>query len=206
MRQTGQDPRQVQFREILLWLRDAKVTVADWNCLMTRTPTQVQDLTPFATALHLIPTVKAVVEYNVVLNFMLVVSQLPPSMLSTQDPMQPRLQQMIQEDWSQSFVWPSQPVLCSPATSGLMSVLSMEQWELCKTSATAVEDHQTYPLLSWSTLTTIPALLFIMTLCRSLLFVASGLQREASAHVCRCLSSWHGKSPSTSLRASLWTK
>ena len=65
MRQAGQDPQQVQFREILLRLRDAKVTVADWNCLMTQTPTHVQDLTPFASALHLIPTVEAVVEYNV---------------------------------------------------------------------------------------------------------------------------------------------
>ena len=65
MRQAGQDPRQVQFRDILLRLRDAKVTVADWNHLMTRTPTRVQDVSPFATALHLIPTVEAVVEYNV---------------------------------------------------------------------------------------------------------------------------------------------
>ena len=32
---------------------------------MTRTPTKVQDISPFATALHLIPTVEAVVEYNV---------------------------------------------------------------------------------------------------------------------------------------------
>ena len=36
--------------------------MADWNC---ETPTRVQYLTPFATALHLILTVKAVVEYNV---------------------------------------------------------------------------------------------------------------------------------------------
>ena len=65
MRQAGQDPQQVQFRDILLRLRDAKVTVADWNCLMIQTPTRVQDLTPFTTALHLIPTVEAVVEHNV---------------------------------------------------------------------------------------------------------------------------------------------
>ena len=65
MRQAGQDPQQVQFREILLRLRDAKVTVPDWNCLMTQTPTQVQDLSPFATALHFIPTVEAVVEHSV---------------------------------------------------------------------------------------------------------------------------------------------
>ena len=65
MRQAGQNPQQVKFRDILLRLRDAKVTVADWNCLMTQTPTHVQDLSPFATALHLIPTVEAVVEHNV---------------------------------------------------------------------------------------------------------------------------------------------
>ena len=40
--------------------------MADWNNLMTCTPTRVQDVSsPFATALHLIPTVEAVVEYNV---------------------------------------------------------------------------------------------------------------------------------------------
>ena len=63
--QAVQDPQQMMFRDILLRLRDAKVTVADWKCLMTLTPTQVQDLAPFTTALHLIPTVEAVVEYNV---------------------------------------------------------------------------------------------------------------------------------------------
>ena len=65
MRQAGQDPEQVKFRDILLRLRDAKVTLSDWNHLMSRTPTRVQDLSPFSTALHLIPTVVAVVEYNV---------------------------------------------------------------------------------------------------------------------------------------------
>ena len=65
MRQAGQDPEQVRFRDILLRLRDAKVTLADWNHLMTRTPTRVQDITAFTSALHVIPTVEAVVEYNV---------------------------------------------------------------------------------------------------------------------------------------------
>ena len=65
MRQAGQDPEQVKFRDILLRLRDAEVTVADWNHLMTRTPTRVPDLSPFSTSLHLIPTVEVVVDYNV---------------------------------------------------------------------------------------------------------------------------------------------
>ena len=47
MWQAGQDPEQVKFRDILLRLRDAKVTLSDWNHLMTRTPTRVQDLSPF---------------------------------------------------------------------------------------------------------------------------------------------------------------
>ena len=64
MRQAGQYPEQVKFRDILQ-LRNAEVTVADWNHLMTRTPTKVQDVSLFSTALHLIPTVEAVVEYNV---------------------------------------------------------------------------------------------------------------------------------------------
>ena len=59
MHPAGQDPEQVQFRHIL---RDSKVRV---NHLTTRTPTRVQDVSPFATALHLISTVEAVVEYNV---------------------------------------------------------------------------------------------------------------------------------------------
>lgn len=63
--QAGQDPQQVHFREILLRIRDAMVTVADWTCLMTRTPTQIHDMSPFAGALHLIPTVEAVVEHSV---------------------------------------------------------------------------------------------------------------------------------------------
>ena len=65
MRQAGQDPQQVHFRETLLRLRNAEVTVEDWKYLMTQTPTQVQDLSPFANALHLHPTVEAVIEHNV---------------------------------------------------------------------------------------------------------------------------------------------
>ena len=58
--------QQVLFRDILLRLRDvAQTTMADWNQLMTRIPAKVQDVSPFSSALHLIPTVEAVVEYNI---------------------------------------------------------------------------------------------------------------------------------------------
>ena len=46
-------------------LRNAKVSVDDWNYLMKQTPTKAQDISSFANALHLYPTVEAVVEYNV---------------------------------------------------------------------------------------------------------------------------------------------
>lgn len=65
MRQAGDDPQQLQFRHILLHLRNAQVTNQDWEILMKQTPTNVQDLTPFANALHLYPTVEGVVEHNV---------------------------------------------------------------------------------------------------------------------------------------------
>ena len=65
MRQAGNDPDQVYFRDILLRLRNAEVTREDWEELMKHIPTNIQDLTPFANALHLYPTVEAVVEHNV---------------------------------------------------------------------------------------------------------------------------------------------
>ena len=65
MRQAGHDPEQVKFRNILLRLRDVNVTVADWKHLMEQTPTNLHDISEFANALHLHPTVEAVVEHNV---------------------------------------------------------------------------------------------------------------------------------------------
>ena len=65
MRQSGEDASQVLFCDILLRLRDAEVTKEDWKCLMKQTPAQLRDLSPFTAALHLRPTVEAVVEHNV---------------------------------------------------------------------------------------------------------------------------------------------
>ena len=65
LRQTGNHPSQVQFRNILLRLRDGKTTVADWNHLMEQTPTKVHDLSSFSNALRLYPTLEAVVEHNI---------------------------------------------------------------------------------------------------------------------------------------------
>ena len=65
MRQSGEDPDQVLFRDILLRLRDGRVTEDDWKQLMKQTPAQIDDLMPFNNALRLHPTVEAVVEHNV---------------------------------------------------------------------------------------------------------------------------------------------
>ena len=65
MRQLGEDPHQVLFRNILLWLRNGEVTESDWRHLMTRTPAQASNTDSFNDSLHLFPTVEAVVEHNV---------------------------------------------------------------------------------------------------------------------------------------------
>ena len=65
MRHSGQDSDHVLFRDILLRLRDAKLIISDWEQLMKQTPAEVSDLAPFTNALHLHPTVEAVVEHNV---------------------------------------------------------------------------------------------------------------------------------------------
>ena len=65
MRQSGEDPSQVLFRQMLLRLRDGQVTEDDWRHFMSRTPAQVSDLSPFTAALRLFPTTEAVVEHNV---------------------------------------------------------------------------------------------------------------------------------------------
>ena len=65
MRQRGEDPDQVLFRDILLRLRNGRVTEDDWKHLMKQTPAQVEDLTSFSTALRLHPTVETVVDCSV---------------------------------------------------------------------------------------------------------------------------------------------
>ena len=65
MRQSGHDPSQVTFRDILLRLRNCELTENDWNHLMTRTPAHIFNASNFDDALHLFPTVEAVVEHNI---------------------------------------------------------------------------------------------------------------------------------------------
>ena len=66
MRQSGQDPSQVLFRDILLQLRNGEVTASDWEHLMSRTPARITDATSsFNGSLRLFPTVEAVGEHNV---------------------------------------------------------------------------------------------------------------------------------------------
>lgn len=43
MRQNGEDPEQVMFRDTLLSLRDGNLTTLQWQHLMTRTPVRVSD-------------------------------------------------------------------------------------------------------------------------------------------------------------------
>ena len=65
MRQAGQDAGQEHFRNLLLRLRNAELTVEDWKYLMTRTTGEVGDTKSFDDALRLYPTIEAVAEHNV---------------------------------------------------------------------------------------------------------------------------------------------
>ena len=65
MRQSGQDPEQVRFCDILLRLRNAETTEEDWKHLMEQTPSNISDQSSFVNALRLIPHVNEVTEYNV---------------------------------------------------------------------------------------------------------------------------------------------
>lgn len=58
MRQCGENPDQVLFQDILIRLRNAETTIADWQCLMQRTPTRVTNLSSFASALYLYGTLQ----------------------------------------------------------------------------------------------------------------------------------------------------
>ena len=65
MRQAGQDAGQERFRNLILRLRNAELTVEDWKYLMTRTTGEVGDTKSFDDALRLYPTIEAVAEHNV---------------------------------------------------------------------------------------------------------------------------------------------
>ena len=105
MRQSGQTPAQILFCQILLHLRDARLTYDDWQQLMKQTPARLLNLAPFTTALHLHPTIEAVVDHNV--------SRLRASgqpiatikAISTQALMPAKPHLRMQVVWSQSSVW-----------------------------------------------------------------------------------------------------
>lgn len=65
LQQDGQDGDQVRFQELLLHLRDGKVSDTEWELLMTHCLSRVDNLSIFKDALLLHPTVQAVAEYNI---------------------------------------------------------------------------------------------------------------------------------------------
>ena len=48
----GDNPEQIEFRELLLRLRKCDSTVSDWKLLLTRQPTNVDNLTEFKGAVR----------------------------------------------------------------------------------------------------------------------------------------------------------
>ena len=64
MQQHGDGLDQMLFKNILLLLRNGNTSLNDWEHLMKRTPSKVDNLSAFDYALHLFPTVQAVAEYS----------------------------------------------------------------------------------------------------------------------------------------------
>ena len=64
MRQQGQQPEQIKFRNILMRLRTGQITTEDWQHLLTRSAAHVSDLNSFENAIHLYPRVDDAVQYN----------------------------------------------------------------------------------------------------------------------------------------------
>uniref|UniRef100_A0A1X7UUR4 Uncharacterized protein n=1 Tax=Amphimedon queenslandica TaxID=400682 RepID=A0A1X7UUR4_AMPQE len=63
MSQSGQDPDQIRFLDILMRLRNGDTAMEDWNHLIELTPTRVQDESPCINAFRLFPTGKAVADH-----------------------------------------------------------------------------------------------------------------------------------------------
>ena len=104
MHQSGQDHNQVLFRDILMHLRNAQVTLDDWKSLMHRTPAQVHNTDGFGAALHLYLTVEAVVEHNIA---KLHSNGKPIANIEAvhRGPNAPRLLPMTQLDLNRQCVW-----------------------------------------------------------------------------------------------------
>ena len=66
MRQNGNSEEQVNFRQLLLRLRNGQVQEDDWKLLMTRSIAHISDASLFANAPRLFPTIEAVCEFNLV--------------------------------------------------------------------------------------------------------------------------------------------
>ncbi len=171
------------------------MTVADWNHLMTQTPTRVQDLSPFANALHLHPTIQAVVEHNVtqlqasgkaIATIKAVHAGPNASKASADDA--GGLEAIICLAQSARVMLHSNLWVDVGLVNGAMGTIAA----ICYRSGgppdlpVAVMVH--FDKYSMMALFPLPP------------FAAHGLLQEPLAHVCSCPSNWPGQSPSTSRR------
>ena len=60
----GNNPEQIQFRELFLRLRKVDSTVSDWKLLLTRQPANVDNLIEFKDAVRLFYSNEEVANYN----------------------------------------------------------------------------------------------------------------------------------------------
>ena len=203
MRQSGQSPTQVLFHDILLRLRDARLTENDWEQLMEQTPARVPNVAPFSTALHLHPTVEAVVEHNV---FRLNVNGQPIATIKD-IPHWPQCSQGLIQGCRGFGInhllgsWSSCDAYCQPVGG-----CRTRQWFHGNSDGHLLWERFTCQLLSWYSLILTRGPHSLMELSPSPPSAALGLHQVLHAHVFNSLSSWLGLSPSTRLRASHWIR
>ena len=204
MRQAGQNPEQAQFHNILLRLKNAQVTVADWKHLMACPPTRVQDVSPFASALRLIPTVEVVVEHNVA---QLQASGQPIATIKAVHT-RPNAAKAPADD-AGGLAKSAHVMLNSNlwVDVGLVNGAMGTVQAICYRTGGPLDLPIGGPLdRPIAVLTASLAPPSLTAPYPSLLFAAAGPPQEASAHVSSCPSNWHGQSLSTNPRVSPWTR
>ena len=104
VRQSGADPENIRFRDILMRFRDGQSTEADWITLLQHTPANISNPHEFTNAIHLFYKKEEVAKYNHQAISKLG-SPIAKSMLYIHAPLQPPLKVMMQEVLKQLYLW-----------------------------------------------------------------------------------------------------
>ena len=154
---------------------------------MTQTPTLVQYLSPFSSALHLHPTHRSCTQLHARGQPVATIKAVHTGANASKAPADDAggVEAVVCLAKSARVMHTSNLWVDVGLVNGAMGTIHMP-------SVIRMEDRLIYQHLYWLTLTTTLALLFTMALFLSHPFAVVGLHRETTAHVCSSLSNWHG--------------